>query len=92
MRYRGKEFGEHMKLTRRVYPHVHNMDGFFVAKLRVLRRVKGGRTAGAAKGDEDDEDVGGIVDDEDQSGKNDADVHFDSEEDREYLEGWLSVA
>ncbi|KAI0273682.1 NOL1/NOP2/sun family-domain-containing protein [Gloeopeniophorella convolvens] len=38
--YRGKTFHESVKLSRRFYPHVHNMDGFFVAKFKVMRRTK----------------------------------------------------
>lgn len=34
--YRGKRFSEKMKWTRRFYPHMYNVDGFFVAKFKKI--------------------------------------------------------
>ncbi|KAL7412785.1 NOL1/NOP2/sun family-domain-containing protein [Mrakia frigida] len=43
--FRGKDFGSKMKLTRRYFPHVHNVDGFYVAKFKVSRMPKKTRAA-----------------------------------------------
>lgn len=55
--YRGKRFSEKMKFTRRFYPHMYNVDGFFVAKLKKIAPTPKAGAAEKAVAEKEDEDM-----------------------------------
>lgn len=51
-RFRSRTFNDRMMLCRRIFPHVHNMDGFFVCKLKIEPINKGDKRRMAQEPDD----------------------------------------
>lgn len=94
--FRGQVFSEDMKLCRRYYPHTHNMDGFFVAKLvkdkavpkqqaRVASGTFGKKKSKKEKKSEKEAAAAGRGQ-EKQEGASEQVVGFDEQEDAVYLD------
>jgi 25S rRNA (cytosine2870-C5)-methyltransferase len=86
VRFRGKNFGPDMKLCRRYWGHKHNLDGFFVCRLRKLSNqiplVKDDDNESESEESEEEADAENGIEGEEKMEQS----LWDEEEDRKYIE------
>jgi 25S rRNA (cytosine2870-C5)-methyltransferase len=87
VRFRGKNFVPDMKLCRRYWAHKHNLDGFFVCRLRKFSNeipvvLDNGENESESEESEEETEVDSCVD---SDGKGEKGL-WDDEEDKKYIE------